>query len=110
MIDGVSEKSMKMILDVLSSFTEIEGAFVFGSRSMGNYKNGSDIDIAIFGLSINQELISEVSAELNERLPLPYYFDIVHYEAITSKSLKEHIDRYGKGILSRKDISMKDYP
>ncbi|MEW6606109.1 MAG: hypothetical protein AB1414_01475 [bacterium] len=35
---------------------------------------------------------------LNEETPLPYFFDVVHYESINNPDLIEHINRMGKII------------
>ena len=93
---GISTKSMSMIINVLRQNKEIKKASIFGSRSMGNYKNGSDIDLAIYGTYITPEILNNISIELNEKSPLPYYFDIVHYETLKHEGLKEHIDSFGK--------------
>ncbi|SES81213.1 Nucleotidyltransferase domain-containing protein [Natronincola peptidivorans] len=93
---GIPTKSMKIIMNTLVEKKEIEKASVFGSRAMGNYKNGSDVDIVIYGDSITVEVVNQVSLELNEKLPLPYYFDIVHYETLEHEGLKEHIDKHSK--------------
>ena len=93
---GIPVKSMEMILNALASKPEIEKAAIFGSRSMGNYKNGSDIDLVIYGDQITAEIQNQLSIELNEKLPLPYYFDIIHYETLKHEGLKQHIDQFGK--------------
>jgi len=87
---------MDMIINLLMNKKDVQKAAIFGSRSIGNYKNGSDIDIAIYGANITADLVNEISVELNEKLPLPYYFDIVHYDSLKHDGLKEHIDKYGK--------------
>lgn len=38
-----------------------------------------------------QKVLNELSELLNEEYPLPYFFDIVHYEKITNKTLLDHI-------------------
>ncbi|MDD4569421.1 MAG: nucleotidyltransferase domain-containing protein [Tepidanaerobacteraceae bacterium] len=98
---GISAKSMEMIINALGEKKEIEKASIFGSRSMGNYKNGSDIDIAIYGANITAEMLNEITVELNEKLPLPYYFDIVHYESLKHSGLKEHIDKFSRMFYKR---------
>jgi uncharacterized protein len=98
---GIPESSMNMITQMMQSRKEIEKAIIFGSRAIGNYKNGSDVDIAIFGDGITLEIVSEVSVKLNEELPLPYYFDILHYGSIKHEALKKHIDDFGKVFYSR---------
>lgn len=46
---GLKEEDLQYIIDNIKRFPEIKKAIVFGSRAKGNYKVGSDIDIAIFG-------------------------------------------------------------
>ncbi len=93
---GLPVKSMGMIIEALSRWPEIEKAVVFGSRAMGHYKNGSDVDLAVYGKQITDEAVQRLSALLNEELPLPYYFDVIHYESIKDIELKKHIDEYGR--------------
>jgi len=50
------------------------------------------------------KLVNEISVELNEKLPLPYYFDIVHYDSLKHDGLKEHIDKYGKTFYIKGNI------
>ncbi|NLW23234.1 MAG: nucleotidyltransferase domain-containing protein [Tissierellia bacterium] len=100
---GIPAKSMDLIIEAMAEYEEIERAAIFGSRSMGNYKNGSDVDIAIYGNDITMELVKRLSIKLNEILPLPYYFDIVHYESLKNEELKKHIDVFGKVFYIRKE-------
>ena len=93
---GISIKSYNLMMDVLAKYSQIEKTMIFGSRAIGNYKHGSDIDLAIFGKEVTIEIIDEISIELNEKLPIPYYFDIVHYEGLNHEGLRAHIDKYGK--------------
>lgn len=80
----------------------ISGSFlIFGSRAMGNYKKGSDVDMAVFGENITKQMVFQLDDYLNEIFPLPYFFDILHYEDITNENLKRHIDNEGKVIFKR---------
>lgn len=100
---GLTDKDLNLIRTAIGTFAEIEEVLVFGSRAMGNYKNGSDVDLAIKGSAINLRTISTLSAQLNEELPLPYTFDVIHYETIDTSALIDHIDSYGKPLFHRKD-------
>lgn len=95
---GLIERDISYIKKALKNFKEIEKAIVFGSRAMGNYKKGSDVDIAIIGKEITSETIFKLDDYLNEVYPLPYFFDIIHYDLIINDKLKEHIDTEGKII------------
>jgi len=92
---GLKPEEIQLIQSVFQRYSEVKEAVLFGSRSMGNYKPGSDIDIALKG-RITPDTVLSISAELNERIPLPYKFDIVDYASISHQPLREHIDSYGK--------------
>ena len=99
---GLIDRDIKYINMALSNFVEIDKAIIFGSRAMGNYKKGSDVDIAIVGESIDNKTILSLNDYLNEVYPIPYFFDIVHYNSILNKNLKSHIDKEGKVIYGNK--------
>ncbi|MEZ0116887.1 UNVERIFIED_ORG: putative nucleotidyltransferase [Heyndrickxia coagulans] len=92
---GLLERDMQYILQALKKFNEIECAILFGSRATGNYKNGSDVDIAIRGEKVTDNVIFELNDLLNEVYPIPYFFDILHYEEIHNEKLLDHIDKKG---------------
>lgn len=98
MMFGLIDSDLHYINVALAKFEAIEYGIIFGSRAMGNYKSGSDIDIAIKGQGITPKTLYKLSDLLNEEYPLPYFFDIIHYEGISNIDLKNHIDREGKII------------
>lgn len=98
---GLSDQELQTIIGTLKKFPEIEEAVVFGSRAMGRERKGSDVDVALKGNGV-EAVVFAVSHELNEESPLPYYFDIVDYQSITTAELKEHIDRVGKSLYTKK--------
>lgn len=97
---GLKPSEVASIVDVLQSFPDIEEAIVYGSRAMGNYKPGSDVDIALKG-NLSPETSSDIAAILNERLPLPYKFDVIAYSILSNKDLIKHIDHHGKTLYKR---------
>jgi len=95
MVDfGLSDKTIELLQEYFSKIPEITMIKVYGSRAMGNYRKGSDIDFAIFG-DVDKELIKRISLEVDE-LNTPYMFDITDYATIQNEKLKEHIDKNGK--------------
>ena len=70
---GLLEKDMDYILKALKQFDEIDRAILYGSRAMGNYKKGSDVDIAIQGEKVTEKTIFELDDLLNEVYPLPFF-------------------------------------
>ena len=93
---------MSHILEAVRGFPEVSELVLFGSRAKGNYKAGSDVDLAIKGAAVSYDTAVRLADVLNEEKPLPYFFDVVHYEAITEPRLLEHIDRVGVVLYSKK--------
>jgi uncharacterized protein len=98
MNSGLTKRDMETIIRVLEKYPEIETAVLYGSRAMGTYQKGSDIDIALKGKKLTSGICSHVHFELEEETPLPYFFDITDYRRIQNEKLKDHIDRVGKVI------------
>ena len=94
---GLKTEDLEIIIQIIRKYPEISSAVIFGSRAMGNYKKGSDVDIALKGDNVSK-IVHKVSGELNDESPLPYMFDIISYET-ENQALKEHIDQVGKRIL-----------
>lgn len=98
---GLLDYDIEYILKAMNQFKEIDTAILFGSRAMGNYKKGSDIDIAVCGEKITDSVILRLNDLLNEVYPLPYFFDVLHYEEISNPNLIQHIDSEGKILYIR---------
>lgn len=95
MMYGLSDKDLDMLIKAVNEFPEIEETVIFGSRALGNYKKGSDVDLALKGSAISKRTVLGLSDLLNEVYPLPYFFDIVHYDIIKNPNLIKHIDDHG---------------
>jgi predicted nucleotidyltransferase len=100
---GLQQRDLTEIILALKQYAAIEEAIIFGSRAKGNYKKGSDVDIALKGEKLDYQMISALSFYLNEESSLPYFFDVVHFEEISEKRLTEHINRVGRLLYSRND-------
>ena len=98
---GLKKGELEYICSILSEYTEIDQAVVFGSRAMGNFKPGSDFDLALSGHKIPLQVILSIYDQLNELSNLPYHFDIVNYNEIANPALKQHIDEFGVSMWKR---------
>ncbi|WZL73666.1 nucleotidyltransferase domain-containing protein [Clostridiaceae bacterium 35-E11] len=98
---GLLDRDLKFIIEAVDKYSEIEEVVLFGSRAMGNYKKGSDVDLAIVGENIDRKILRRICDDLNEEYPLPYFFDVVNYNEISNDKLKKHIDSVGKSIYKR---------
>jgi predicted nucleotidyltransferase len=95
MDSGLSEADVSTITAVLKKFPTVETALLYGSRAMGTFRRGSDIDIALKGEQLSDDTCSRIHFELEEETLLPYFFDITHYASLENQNLKDHIDRVG---------------
>ena len=93
---GLTESDLKIIRNTIRAFDNIESAILFGSRAKGNYKKGSDVDIAIIFADKKQtDAIQLIHDRLEEETPLPYFFDVIDFNTIQNTDLIEHIERVG---------------
>lgn len=46
---GLTDETINIIHSVFKRHKELHRAVIYGSRAKGNFKNGSDIDIVLFG-------------------------------------------------------------
>jgi predicted nucleotidyltransferase len=104
---GLLDSELADILRVVSSRSSVEEACIFGSRAKGNFRPGSDVDIALKGKSVDHADAREIAYELNEEGILPYQFDIIDYNGIGNEALREHIDRVGAVIYAAEN-SIRD--
>ena len=97
---GLEKKDLASIRKVFGRFPAVETVIIFGSRAMGNFKKGSDVDLALMG-NVDPSTLNQVKFILNEDEPLPYFFDVITYNEIDHKELKDHIDQVGKLIYKK---------
>lgn len=97
---GLADKDRAKICDVFKKFPDIEQALIFGSRALGSFKAGSDIDLALKG-TLRPQTLSRVKSELEEESTLPYFFDIVAYNDVENPAFKSHIDGCGRVFYQR---------
>lgn len=94
---GIREEYIGKISALFGRYDCVKEAIVFGSRAKGNYRNGSDIDIALKGELINSKILTQIELDY-ENLNLPWKLNLIVYDGISNEELKEHIDRVGKRI------------
>lgn len=100
---GFLDSELAEISRIISTRASVEVACIFGSRAKGNFRPGSDVDIALKGKSVRHADVLAIGYALNEEGCLPYQFDILDYNTIDNDSLREHIDRVGKIIFKTPD-------
>lgn len=94
---GLSEAHARIIRDIFEKSGKVREGILFGSRAKGNYKPGSDIDLAVKGEEIGREDLAALWSAFEDS-PLPFFVDIIDYDSIRNPELKAHIDRVGVRI------------
>ncbi|MDI9334159.1 MAG: nucleotidyltransferase domain-containing protein [Cytophagales bacterium] len=97
---GLSGDTLASIRACLSRYPEVAWVKIYGSRAKGNYRAGSDIDLAY---SSPHDCTAQLLGALDE-LPTPYQFDVTHIETLTHEALAQHIDRVGVMLYERETI------
>lgn len=105
---GLDDQTIRKFNSVFSEFPEIEEVVIYGSRAMGNYREGSDIDITLKGDKVDDEIRSKVHWLIDD-LNSPYLVDLSIFSKLDSDSLIDHINRVGETFYqnSKKDVFMK---
>lgn len=91
---GLKDEVINNINAVFAQFPEVEEAIIYGSRAKGNYKPGSDIDIALKGYDLDLSKLNAIEIKLDDLL-LPYTLDVSALHQIDNPQLVEHINRVG---------------
>ncbi|MFV8341270.1 nucleotidyltransferase domain-containing protein [Flavobacterium sp. XS2P39] len=100
---GLSSNNIIKINSVFTKYSDIDEVLIFGSRAKGNYRDNSDIDLAIKGKNINLSILQEIEIKLEE-LYLPYSIDLINYTTIENPDLINHINRIGKQFYKKGNL------
>lgn len=98
---GLQEIAIQEILTILEQYEQVEKAILFGSRAKGNYKNGSDIDLALDGgITLTRKVLSRIFHAVDD-LNLPYSIELSIMADITNPELIEEIHQTGAVLYQR---------
>lgn len=100
---GLDARALRILRDVLEPFAAgIDRVCLFGSRAAGTARENSDIDLVIHG-PIGDQQIDRIWTLFDESgLPVPV--DVVSYEAIDHRPLREHIDAAEVTLFTRAEL------
>ena len=92
---GLSDTVIKELQGVFRRHANIRKVLIFGSRSKGNFREGSDVDLAMIGDNIDYRQLLDIQCEIDD-LDLLYSVDLVDYVTKKGTPIGEHIDRVGQ--------------
>lgn len=99
-MSGLDANTESRIRNTFVPLDGIDRVVLYGSRAKGNYRNGSDIDLTLFGKDLTLQTVYHVQEALDE-LDLPYHFDISLWDKLENRDLKDHIQRVGVVFFQR---------
>jgi predicted nucleotidyltransferase len=98
---GLSDETLETLNGFFQTRKNIQKVILYGSRAMGNYRAGSDIDITLIsGGDFSTGDLMDLEGELADS-GLPYFVDVSIFAKLTNKNFTDHINRVGKILYER---------
>lgn len=97
---GLDDDVLQKIRVVFSMHPGIQRVVMYGSRALGTFKVGSDIDLTIIDSAVDLSTLLKIENQLDDLL-LPYKIDLSIFEKIENENLKSHIRRVGVNFYRR---------
>ena len=94
---GLSPQITDWLRTQVQRFPDVRGAYLFGSRSRGDFSPQSDIDIAIDAPNMSQERFAQLWSAIDE-LPIAFPLDCVWLQALPDSPLKAQIARDARAL------------
>jgi predicted nucleotidyltransferase len=94
MKDAVPPSVAEEIRAVFRRHPQVQRATLFGSRAKGNFREGSDIDLALEGDALEGRHLATMLGELEET-PIPQKVDLLLKKTLRHQELLDHIERVG---------------
>ena len=98
---GLRDADLLYMQQLFAREPAIEQVWLVGSRAQGTHQPGSDVDLALVGTAIDRQLTARLRAILDEESPIPYFFDVVHWESLRHEPLKTSIQQTAQPIYKR---------
>lgn len=106
---GLSEATIAAFHRIFQRYSAIDQAILYGSRAIGNYRTGSDIDLTLVGEVLDLTSLQKIENDLDDLL-LPYKIDLSVLKHISNPELLDHIRRVGVVFYERASINQQHLP
>jgi predicted nucleotidyltransferase len=91
---GLPGHAVDKIRGIFRDYSQISRVFLYGSRALGNYRPGSDIDLCIEAESLGLNELLSIENRMDDLL-LPWKMDLSLLHQIDNPALIDHIRRVG---------------
>ena len=95
---GLTEQQLNAIRGVCIQHPSVKQVVVFGSRSLGHYREGSDLDLCLMDNEMPFSELLQLKVQLDD-LNLPIHCDVIRFSSIKNEELRSHIHRAGVELL-----------
>ncbi len=95
---GLSPQITESIKVEVKRFPEVRAAYLFGSRARGDFRDQSDIDIAIDAPTMTASHFAQLWNAI-DALPIAFPLDCVWLQAMPASPLKSSVQRDAVALL-----------
>jgi len=86
----------KQIVKLIVAYKKPKKIVIFGSRARSDFKDTSDIDIAIFDRDWNDTDINLIKDAIQEGIKTPLKIDVVNFHSLEKARLRANILKEGR--------------
>ena len=97
---GLPEDIVRKMGEIFRDCPEIDRVLLYGSRAMGNWRNGSDIDLCVEAVNLTLSELWAIENRIDDLL-LPWKVDLSLRHQIDNPDLLDHIDQVGQIFYQR---------
>ena len=101
MIYGLRDTDLTYMNELFAQHADIEQVWLYGSRAKGTSRPGSDVDLALVGPEVKRETVAHIHFTLEEDSPMPFFFDVLHWNTLSNAKLKAEIERTAQLLYHR---------
>ncbi|AQG82225.1 nucleotidyltransferase family protein [Spirosoma montaniterrae] len=98
---GLRDSDIVYMTNLFRQHPDVEQVWVYGSRAKGTNRPGSDVDLALIGPDVERETVSHIHFVLEEDSPMPFFFDVLHWDTLTNEKVKNEIQQTAKLLYQR---------
>ncbi|GHV06714.1 DNA polymerase [Campylobacterota bacterium] len=91
---GLRDQDISSLRAVFARYRAITTVMLYGSRARNTYKPYSNINFALKGANITDELLERIEEDLDDLL-LPFKIDLKNFNAINDLEQKTEIMSFG---------------
>ncbi len=92
---GLPQRTLDEMRAIFAKYSAVKKVVIYGSRAMGNYREGSDIDLTLYGDTLTHSDLVNIAGELDES-SIPYLVDLSIFNELDHAELRKHIERVGQ--------------